>query len=305
MTNLGYEFSSHDQLMVNASRELVEKLARSEMLSPAQRVSVAKLQLVLSRLPRTTEEFDLRVEVTGPRRHFGDIETYHYWTFVVEGEMLTVAGGGHFYQPSSGGDSFSTFRWASAPGEPSEYIEYLEDLAMVPDAAGFDEMVRRIDFEKAQYEVEVTDSDNAFLDEDGDDDEDEDVDEDSESEPDSDHGFVDTQSESDDDDPAPGSLQILPVDEAERELAFTIDLDTANRMPPQYAYGVEHCDFCKRPVENMGLLVDGDVRGGGGWANMCAKCFELKGLGVAWGTGQLYAKQRDGMWRMAKGFQRE
>jgi len=305
MTNSRYEFNSHDHLMAKAAGELVEKLTRSNLLSAAQRLSVAKLQLVLFRLPKITGDFDLRVEIIGPRRNFGEIQTYHFWTLVIEGEMVTLAGGGHFYQPSSGGDSFSTFHWACVPGLPSQYSDELENLGIVPDAAPFDLMVSRIDFAKAQYEVEVTDSDNDFLEDDSDDDDDDDDDNerDSESASQADEDFEDTESESDDDDPSPGPLQIFPVDETERELAATIDVAQANRMPPQYAYGVEQCDFCKCPVENIGLLVDGDVREGGGWANMCSKCFEQRGLGVGWGKGQLYAKQRNGVWRMAMGFQ--
>ena len=38
-------------------------------------------------------------------------------------------------------------------------------------------------------------------------------------------------------------------------------------------------------------------------ANMCASCFELKGSGIGWGRGQLYAKQADGTWRLVAGFQ--
>lgn len=114
-----------------------------------------------------------------------------------------------------------------------------------------------------------------------------------------------TDEESDEEDLPTEPLKIGPVDEAERGLPALIDTAMVNRKPAEYSYGVEECDFCKRPVAELGLFVDGDVRGGGGWANMCAKCFELKGLGIAWGKGQLYARQSNDSWRLARGFQRE
>lgn len=304
MTASRYEYSQHDGVMIAATRQLIDKLTRSNVLTPAQRVSVAKMQFVLSRLPRVTEDLDLSIHVTGPRRLFGEIQTYHWWTIAIEDAQICVTGGGHFYRPSTGGDSFSTFRWAAAPGWPSEYLDHLENLTIVPDIAPFDVMADRIDFAKATYEVEVTDSENVFLGEDNEDEDEVEV-EDSEFESQEDSDLEDADADSDDEDvPAP-PFQICPVDEAESSLAAMIDSAMVNRRPAEYAYGVEQCDFCKRPVEELGLFVDGNVQGGGGWANMCAKCFELKGLGIAWGKGQLYARQSNDSWRLARGFQRE
>ena len=296
MTASQYELSKHDRVIVAATCQLIDKLTRSNTLSPAQRVSVAKIQFVLSRLPRVTEDLDLSINVTGPRRLFNEIETYHWWTIAIEGSQMGVTGGGHFYQPSTGGDSFSTFRWVTVPGCPSEYLDQLEKLAIVPDIAPFDVISDRIDFAKEKFEVEVIDSENVFL---GEDYEDEDEDEDQDSDLEGAH------EDSDDEDVPPEPLQISPVDKAESSLAAMIDAAMVNRVRAEYAYGVEQCDFCKRPVEELGLFVDGDVLGGGGWANMCAKCFGLKGMGIAWGKGQLYARQSNGSWRLTRGFQRE
>jgi len=35
---------------------------------------------------------------------------------------------------------------------------------------------------------------------------------------------------------------------------------------------------------------------------MCVPCFLRKGDGVEWGTGQLYARQPNGDWRLVAGF---
>lgn len=290
MTVFQYEFSQHDNVIIAATYQFIDKLTKSNTLNPAQRVSVAKMQFVLSRMPRVTEDLNLSIQVTGPRRMFGEIETYHWWTIAIEGPQIAVTGSGHFYRRSTGGDSFSTFRWAAVPGWPSEYIDQLESLTIVPDVAPFYVIADRIDFTKEKYKVEVTDSENVFL---GEDYEDEDEDE------------GDADMESDEDDVPPEPLQICPLDEAEISLAAMVDVALVNRVPAEYAYGVEQCGFCKRPVAVLGLFVDGEVLGGGGWANMCAKCFELKGVGVAWGKGQLYAQQSKGSWRLVQGFKSE
>lgn len=285
MTELKYKFSHEDDVIVSATCQLIDKLTQSKTLNPGQRISVAKAQYVLSRLPRFTEDLDLSVHITGPRRIFGEVETYHWWTVAIEGPQICVTGGGHFYRPSTGGDSFSTFRWATAPGCHSEYLDNLHTLAIVPDIAPFDVITDQIDFTKEKYEVEVTDAGNKFL---ANDDEDE------------------ASEDADDEDTPTLPLQVHPLDEADRSLAMMIDVAAVNQLPAEYAYGVERCDFCKRPESDFGLMVDGNVLGGGGsWANMCSKCFELKGEGIGWGKGQLYARQPTGSWRLVSGFQGE
>ena len=40
----------------------------------------------------------------------------------------------------------------------------------------------------------------------------------------------------------------------------------------------------------------------GQWANMCAGCFQARGVGVVWGSGQLYERTPNGTWLMMAGF---
>jgi hypothetical protein len=133
-------------------------------------------------------------------------------------------------------------------------------------------------------------------------DSDEDADEASESGAREDPEGSDSEVEPGEEEPSPEPFQMDVRDEAEGRLAALVDVATVNRRPPEYSYGVEQCDFCQRPVGELGLFVDGDVRGGGGWANMCARCFEVRGIGIGWGVGQLYARQSDGRPRLASGF---
>ena len=61
-----------------------------------------------------TPDLGVTVQVTGPRREFGEIETWHYWEVAVEGDRLSISSGGHFHQPSTGGDSFTTMNWTGS-----------------------------------------------------------------------------------------------------------------------------------------------------------------------------------------------
>ena len=65
--------------------------------------TLAKLQHVLSILPRATENITASLSVSCPRHRFGDIETLHWWDFGIEDERLSITSGSHFYDPETGG----------------------------------------------------------------------------------------------------------------------------------------------------------------------------------------------------------
>ena len=73
-----YDLNAQDRDLLQAATILLKKAAGAESLRPAELVSVAKLQHVLSVLPRVTPDLEVTVQVTGPRRKFGEIETWHY-----------------------------------------------------------------------------------------------------------------------------------------------------------------------------------------------------------------------------------
>jgi hypothetical protein len=75
----------------------------------------------------------------------------------------------------------------------------------------------------------------------------------------------------------------------------------------------DRCNLCGRSLADQRFLVDGEasgtpltrVPGGrlmGQWSYMCAACFRVRGIGIRWGTGQLYERQLDGLWVMVGGF---
>src|SRR5258706_1945434 len=103
-----YQFDAKDKVLVRAATILLKKVAVAEATKPAQLVSVAKLQHVLSRLPRAASGIDVTVSVSSPRHSFPDeIETMHWWKVAAEGEQLSISSGGHFFRPNTGGDSFT------------------------------------------------------------------------------------------------------------------------------------------------------------------------------------------------------
>lgn len=75
----------------------------------------------------------------------------------------------------------------------------------------------------------------------------------------------------------------------------------------------DHCDLCGRSLADQRFLVDGEasgtpltqVPGGrlmGQWSYMCPACFKVRGIGIEWGTGQLYQRRLGGLWVMVGGF---
>ena len=163
-----YSFDKRDRALLTAAAALLKKVASAETLHPAELVSVAKLQHVLSILPRVAHNLEVTVSVVGPRRKFGEIETWHYWEIGIEGKQLSISSGGHFYQPSTGGDSFTTMNWTAVPEEPAELGDYRATLEMVPDVQSFPEAVAGIEFASGAYRIEITDSENSLLEEDED-----------------------------------------------------------------------------------------------------------------------------------------
>jgi tetratricopeptide (TPR) repeat protein len=105
------------------------------------------------------------VSVCCPRHQFDEIETFHWWDFEVEEDRLCISSGGRFYQPSSGGDTFTTMVWRAIPKEPTELDDYRDGLRMVPDVRSYPDGVDSIDLAEGGYTVEILDEDNPLLEE--------------------------------------------------------------------------------------------------------------------------------------------
>jgi hypothetical protein len=114
-----YELDERDTVIVAAARTLLLKSLQSGLLGRADEATVSKLLFGICRLPFPPEPPAAKISVSGPRRHFGDVETFHCWDVGYEDGCWTLESAGHFHQPASGGDSFQTMRWSAAPGRTS------------------------------------------------------------------------------------------------------------------------------------------------------------------------------------------
>jgi hypothetical protein len=277
-----YVLKKADREFLDAAALMLTKIKDSKATSAAELVSVAKLQHALSMLPRVTLDLTVDVTVEGPRRKFGKIETFHYWNIRLSDGELHLGSGGHFYNPRTGGDSFTSFSWSASPGGEGECNDYRDQHSIVPDLMSYPDGIESINFDADAYRVDVEDSENRFLEES--DDDDDDAKEELLAWPET-HWFT-----------------VTPIDTPEEEMAKEIDENEVILRDPEFAEGAEQCDVCRRKLADCGLYVDGHVKDSPLWANMCVACFSTTGRGIGWGAGQLYAKQPNGSWRLVMGF---
>lgn len=276
-----------DERILQAARSMLSKLLLNGKRPPAEWVTVAKLLHALERLPRVTEGIDASVSVCTPTRTFGEIETWHWCDVALEVGTLRMTSGGHFFLPSSGGDTFTTMSWTASPGERSRFSDHRSDLWIVPDICAYWECVERMDFTQEGYKVEMVDYENPWLDEAREELGREAADDESAGAPEESSPTLDP--------------TLNPKDADEEHLADLIDLAEVRRLEPQHSSGAKECDRCGRALDACGFYVDGMRKDCGLWANMCASCFRSLGAGLGWGTGQLYARQPSRQWRLVKG----
>lgn len=80
-----------------------------------------------------------------------------------------------------------------------------------------------------------------------------------------------------------------------------VDIDRARHNKVYFQPPPEQCDLCRKSLSQEKYMIDGKVDDLGGWACMCASCFEKRGRKIAWGHGQLYMKDSKG-WLEVAGF---
>lgn len=266
----------------------------------AQRVSLAKLLHVYSRLPDPSAATSVEVTLYSPRYQFGAEEVQFYLHAEVSDLCLTIRFGGHYRHPRSGGDSFSVLYWRAAPGEEAGLTSYADSLGVVTALIDPMEVLRDMTTSPSVSDLALIDHENNLLDDEPGE-EDLGADEPEESADQADTGDEDLQ---DDDEFAqtPKVVQIAPVTEADRALLAQVGAPNLRKTCAGMAYGIETCDGCGMSMAGVGLLVDGQAPGGA-WGNYCAACSLALGLTIGWGKGQVYARQSDGTWRGVAGFE--
>jgi hypothetical protein len=161
-------FSSQDTSVVQAAILLLRKAVKYGPSTPAEGLSIGKAIYALERLPKLTDDMTLTIDISGPRRMFGDNEIRHSWQVEVLPGEVHISSGGYFYRKSTGGDSFTIMQWNCFEGGEPELNDYLDQHQLVDDAQRFEPEVDGLNLAEPGHTVIVTDDDNPCLDEDED-----------------------------------------------------------------------------------------------------------------------------------------
>jgi hypothetical protein len=157
-----YTFNDTDRNIVEAARLLLRKLSVPGTIRPAQLVTVAKLHHVLLTLPQVTYGVTASATIS-TRMKYAEIMTLSWWKVSVDEGNLSIECGGHEHNPDIGGESYTSMSWSASPGERTEYDDRWDEQWMVPDLNYYLERDINIDFASGEYTVEITDCDNALL----------------------------------------------------------------------------------------------------------------------------------------------
>jgi hypothetical protein len=157
-----YSLDNTDQNVVLAAELLLRKLAASRTIRPAQLVTVAKLQHVLSVLPQVTNGVIASVSIAN-QMQFNTLSTTFIWQLSVEEDRISVSCGYNEYDPAIGGDYCETMRWSARQGKRTEYNDLWDERWMVPDLGYYPDNDIDIDFASGEYSVTVEDDDNPRL----------------------------------------------------------------------------------------------------------------------------------------------
>lgn len=103
---------------------------------------------------------------------------------------------------------------------------------------------------------------------------------------------------------APDRSISKPNDVYARELDALADLRRGQDEGQYFASPPEVCDVCKTSFCNQKYMIDGVMKPSGMGACMCPRCYQLYGMGIGWGVGQLYINQNN-RWLMVGGFREE
>lgn len=101
--------------------------------------------------------------------------------------------------------------------------------------------------------------------------------------------------------PSRSTARQLDLDSSHPELESLVNLKRAHEDPCHFSPPPNQCDLCSRSFVGEHYMIDGAVRGLGGWACMCAGCFSTRGRKIGWGDGQLYICDSNG-WLLVAGF---
>lgn len=151
----GYILDTRDRSIISAAKELLWKIVRSQLATAKQVEQVARLLVLLDRLPAVSEPAEISVVLDGLTRWYGEHRISHWWGARVEKELIEVLSGGRFYQESTGSDTFTCMMWSAAPGVNTDYADYLDKLWLVDDAMSFEPEVHQLNLNETGYSLTV------------------------------------------------------------------------------------------------------------------------------------------------------
>jgi hypothetical protein len=151
-----YQFDDVDRAIVSIAGQLITKVWQSRLLSAAQREVVRAVARVFAELPDAANDLNASFSVIGPTREFGEHKIHHNWTIELEDQQIEVRAGGYFWRPSTGGDSFISFRWVACPGSPTDWQDLVPTLGIVDDAKPFGTEIEELDLDEPGYSINVT-----------------------------------------------------------------------------------------------------------------------------------------------------
>jgi hypothetical protein len=154
-----YRLNAVDEQILDDIRRLLNRLVHSAKLRPEQMVSIAKIQHVLSRIPRPTSQVNVTLGLSYRARQ-EDCGSMSYWQLSVSEEALKLSCGGSEYTKECGSDSYTSMAWSLRPGKPAEFDETWDRAWMQEDEYS-DVPIYGLDFEDC--EISIEDDENPLL----------------------------------------------------------------------------------------------------------------------------------------------
>jgi hypothetical protein len=153
----GFLLDREDRKIVRGLKKVLWQLARSAMLSSARQLeAVARVLSFLEDMPRAGREDDIEINLRGRRRKFKNgVEIFRYWTIRIEGQVVEVTSAGSYFNPATGGDSFTSQYWCVEPGCDPMFSDYRDDLWMVPYLGDLADELAEMNLKKDGVEVEI------------------------------------------------------------------------------------------------------------------------------------------------------
>lgn len=158
--NKPYRLARTDRLVLAAVGRLLQRIASSNCITPAQLVSVAKLQHVLSKLPHVTEDVRVTVSVAWSVNQDGNRGASGFTLTADDGD-LSLSCGGSEYTEGVGSDSFTTMSWSAYPGYETDYDGSWDSDWMGSQEPGA--LDAGTGFPLAECHISVCDEDNSLL----------------------------------------------------------------------------------------------------------------------------------------------